>query len=372
MNTSIHKKQRFASSNASEFLPVLRERVNEYFTTNNISKNGDSNMIIKTIFMFSLYLVPYFFILFANISNPYLFLGLWMLMGLGGAGIGLNIMHDANHGSYSSNGRINKFLSYSMNLIGGNAEIWKLQHNVLHHTYTNIEGSDDDIDTPPFLRFSPHKKRYGIHKFQFIYTWFFYGISTLSWVTAKEFGQLQKYDKLGLFRKEKQKNIILMQLIAWKLVYYGYAVVLPYVFTDFSLGFILLCFLSMHFVSGLTLSMIFQTAHVMPECEFPVPNENGMLKSSWVEHEMLTTSNFAPKSKALTWLVGSLNYQVEHHLFPQICHIHYHKIAPIVEQTAKEFGVPYNSRRTFISALYHHARMLYILGRVETSLSKAA
>ena len=222
--------QKFSQTENVEFFRVLRTRVGSYFHTKNRSKYGNWSMRMKTVMMFTLYLTPYVFILSGNITQPVMFVALWVTMGLGKAGIGLSIMHDANHGAYSSRKRINKFLGYSMNLIGANAEIWKLQHNILHHTYTNIHGADDDIHTPKILRFSPYDKRYWIHRYQFLYVWFFYGISTLSWMTSKEFFQAFRYKKMGLVKGKHKFRNLLTQLALWKVFYFTYMLVLPITF----------------------------------------------------------------------------------------------------------------------------------------------
>ena len=112
--------------------------------------------------------------------------------------------------------------------------------------------------------------------------------------------------------------------------------------------------------------MVFQTAHVVPETDFPLPDDQGEMETERLTHQMTTTSNYAPKSKIFSWLIGGLNYQVEHHLFPNICHVHYKKISPIIRQTAAEFNIPYLTKTTFIDAVKAHHQMLRHLGRMET------
>ena len=358
-------KHTFPKNSDIEFYRVLRDRVNSYFKTNNKTTHGTWNMALKTIVMFSLLFVPYFVMLFSGMTAPWLILLMWFLMGLGKAGIGLNIMHDANHGSLSSKKWVNKMLGESINILGGNAEIWKMQHNVLHHTYTNIENADDDISAPFLLRFSPHTKWNVFHKYQFLYFWILYGLSTISWATSKEFVQLVRYRKLRLIKTKADLRRLLTKLIGWKVVYWVYILVVPILVMPVSIWLVLLGFLVMHFTTGLVLTMIFQTAHVMPECEFPVPDDKGELENTWAVHEMLTTANFGPKSRIFSWCIGGLNYQIEHHLFPKICHVHYKSLSKIVRQTARDFNIPYNSQRTFLTAMWGHIRLLYQLGRMK-------
>jgi linoleoyl-CoA desaturase len=104
---------------------------------------------------------------------------------------------------------------------------------------------------------------------------------------------------------------------------------------------------------------------VVPSSEYPTPDEEGQLQNNWAIHQMLTTANFSPKSSFFSWYIGGLNYQIEHHLFPNICHVHYRKISAIVKQTAQEFGVPYNVQPNFVKAVWSHGKMLKKLGRYD-------
>jgi linoleoyl-CoA desaturase len=346
------------------FFQTLRGRVDEYFKTNNISKFGNNWMVFKTVAMFTMYFIPYFLMIFGVIHTIPLMLGLCIIMGFGIAGIGLAVMHDANHGSYSRNSKINSLVGYSLNLIGGHYLNWQLQHNTLHHTFTNIEGHDEDIEGKGVLRFSPHAPYKKVFRLQFIYAWFFYGFLTISWVVMKDYKQLIRYNKMGLLTARK-KNFTnqFIALVAWKLFYLTYMIAIPMLVLPIAWWQILLGFIIIHFTGGLILGMVFQPAHVVEEVNFPLPDASGNIENDWAVHQLYTTANFAPNARILSWFVGGLNYQVEHHLFPTICHLHYKKIAPIVRQTAQEFNYPYHSHRTFVGALRSHARMLIRFGR---------
>lgn len=355
---------RFNNSNR-QFYSELKKRVDGYFKENNLSKNGNINMYLKTVFMFMAYLVPYALLVSGVFSNPLVWLLLTILMGFAMAGIGLCVMHDANHGSYSRFTRFNKILGYfSIGLLGGYSINWRIQHNVIHHTYTNVHEHDEDIAPPGFMRFEPHSKIKWIHKLQFLYAWFFYGMMTLMWSTTKDFKQLARYNQKGLLKSNNTTyGKELAVLIASKAAYYGYMLIPFFTVSSMSFWQWLLGFVILHYVAGLILALIFQPAHVVSETEFPLPDDKGSLENHWAEHQMRTTMNFATGDPIFSWLVGGLNYQVEHHLFPNICHVHYPKISKIVENTAKEFNVPYLSRKTFVGALWSHQVMLWKLGR---------
>jgi linoleoyl-CoA desaturase len=291
-------------------------------------------------------------------------LGLWFIMGVGVSGIGLSVMHDANHQAYSKSKKVNSRLGYLMNLLGSYHLLWKIQHNVLHHSYTNVDGHDEDIEIS-VMRFSPNQKGSKWFRFQAFYASFAYCLMTLYKTFVKDFEQLNRYNKMGLVEGQglTMKKAV-AEIIFIKTAYLTIFVALPIILVPLPASYIVLGWLIMHFVAGLFLTLVFQPAHVIEETDFAVPSqEENSVENGWAIHQMMTTANFAHENKALSWFIGGLNYQVEHHLFPTICHVHYREIAPIVRDTAKEFGIPYHEHKTFIGALGSHFRMIHKLGQ---------
>ncbi len=360
---------KFSTKVGTEFNATLKKRVRAYFKDNNISKYANANMKFKTVFMLSLYFVPYFLMITGTVSNIWGVILCWALLGFGMAGIGMTIIHDANHGAYSKNKTVNYLLGRCVNLVGAFAPTWKIQHNVLHHTYTNIQHFDEDVDPPvPIIRFTPHDKYRKIHRFQFLYAWFFYSLMTVSWITIKDWQQLFRYKKMGLTKNENEKfSSLFMELLISKVFYYTYILVLPIIFLDIPWWGIVLLLLLKQMISGFTLAIVFILAHVVPDTAFPKPDKDLKMENSWAIHQLETTSNFSPKSRIFQWFIGGLNFQVEHHLFPNICHVHYKKLSKIVKETALEFGLPYYSEPTFLSAVRSHSKMLYKLGKPTAS-----
>ncbi|HYF70842.1 MAG TPA: acyl-CoA desaturase [Ohtaekwangia sp.] len=354
---------RFSPTRA-DFFTTLNQRVNEYFKNNKISRHANAEMKFKTVFMYLLYWIPFLLIVTSAVTNSWGMLGLTFVMGLGLAGIGLSVMHDANHGAYSGKSWLNNALGFSLNMVGGNAFNWKVQHNVLHHTYTNIHDVDEDISPRGILRMTPHGEWKAIHQFQHLYAWFFYGLMTLVWVLAKDFVRLARYHQDGLVKNQKT-NLTkeLTVLLVTKILYVGYILVLPMMVLDITIWQWLAGFVLMHYVAGFILAIIFQPAHVIDGTQYPLPNEEGRMENSWAIHQLHTTTNFANKSRFLSWYVGGLNFQIEHHLFPNVCHVHYRQISSIVKDTAKEFNLPYKSAPTFLDAIIGHAKLLKELGK---------
>ncbi|HTF19631.1 MAG TPA: acyl-CoA desaturase [Chryseolinea sp.] len=346
-----------------DFVSTLNKRVNEHFKSGNISRQANREMYVKTACMFLLYLTPYVLILTGVVSGAVPLLISVLVMGLGVAGIGLSVMHDANHGAYSGKPWVNNLLGYSINMIGANAFNWKIQHNVLHHSFTNVHDHDEDISPRGVLRLSPSTPWKKAYRYQFVYAWFLYGLMTIVWLFYKDFIRIARYHYSGLALKQKanitQEWCI---LVATKLVYIGYIFVIPLVFTSLLWWQVLIGILLMHYLAGFILAIIFQPAHVVEGTEYPLPDETNTLENSWAVHQLLTTSNFGNKSRWFSWYVGGLNFQIEHHLFPNICHVHYRSISGIVRKTAHEFGLPYKSFNTFHEALRGHTRLLKQLG----------
>lgn len=360
---------KFSQSNR-QFGNTLRARVDGYFKSNNISKNANAKMVIKTIAMLSMYLGPYFLMVFNVFPfNAWMIIGMYVIMAFGMSGVGFSIMHDANHGSYSKNPKVNKILSFTMYMIGGSPLNWQIQHNVLHHTFTNISGKDEDIDAPIWLlRFSPHSPHYKIQKYQYLYAWLFYSLITIMWSITKDFKQLSRYEEMGLLKtKNTSYKKEIGSLILAKVFYYSYMIVIPMLYINAAWWVVLIGYLTMHLVCGVIISTVFQLAHVVPEMEFPMPDEKGNMEEDWTIHQLKTTANFARNNRILSWFVGGLNHQIEHHLFPTICHIHYKNISKIVKDTAKEFNVNYLEIPTFRKAILLHVKELKVLGQPQAA-----
>jgi len=353
---------KFNKADRPEFFRVLRQRVKAHFEDTQQSRHANGHMVVKTIFMLALYTIPLLLILSGAATQLWVVLSLWALMGFGMAGIGLSVMHDANHGAYSRHKSVNQALGALLNLIGGYHVNWRIQHNVLHHSYTNVHEFDEDIKKG-IIRFSPNQPGHRGYYFQAFYAPFLYGLMTLVWVFVKDFVQLIDYNRRGLL---KAQGLSFPKAVATVLFnkswYLALTLVLPIFILPFAWWQTLLCFLMMHFICGIILALVFQPAHVIEETQFFKPAEDGSVDNSWAIHQLMTTANFANGNRPLSWFVGGLNFQIEHHLFPHICHIHYRDLSKIIKATAEEYGLPYHEHRTFAAAIRSHFVLLHQLG----------
>lgn len=353
---------KFNNQAQADFFHTLRKRVNQYFKDNNITRFGNTEMVSKTIVLLTAYLGSLAAILTLNIS-AWLLLPFALLMGLAMAGIGMSVMHDALHGSYSKSAAVNKFMGRSLNFLGGSAFIWNIQHNVLHHTYTNIHGMDEDIETKVIVRLCKHAPVKHFYRFQHFYVFFAYGLMTLLMLVS-DFIKLFKYHKRGMVEKKKIRiSREYIKMAAYKAVYLFIMLGLPLLLTSLAWWQVLIGFLLIHLIAGYILSIVFQLAHIVEGTEQPIPDSEGTMENAWAVHQLQTTANFSRDNRLLNWYVGGLNFQIEHHLFPNICHVHYRSLSKIVQETAEEFQLPYNLKPSFGQALQSHIRMLRVLGR---------
>jgi linoleoyl-CoA desaturase len=355
-------KINFGSEPVADFSNVLKSRVNAYFEDNDIVKQGGSSIVFKTIIMLSLYFIPFGVLLSGVITHPIAQLGMWLIMAIGMSGIGLGIMHDANHGASFKSSKLNNLLGKVIYLVGVDQLNWKIQHNILHHTFTNIDGHDDSLEAGNLLRFSPNQKLLKHHKYQQYYAWLLYTLQTISWSIITDYNRLKKYISMDIITNKKSSIRLYFEMFFGKIIYFGLILFVPmYIIESPWMTFTF--FLVMHLTAGFFLACVFLPAHIMPDNEYPVPNNDGDLKNDWLVHQIVTSCNFATGSKLFSWFVGGLNYQIEHHLFPNICHVHYPEIAKILKKTVKEYNIPYRHYTTFFDAIIAHGVMLKQLGK---------
>ena len=352
---------RFRPKQTTAFQKVLHQRIESFLQGKEIRPTASFELFFKALVMFAVYLGPFALILFVPMSAP-LALVLWAVMGLGMAGIGMNVMHDALHGSWSKKAWVNRVLGDSIYLLCGNPFTWKVQHNYLHHTFTNIKGLDEDVEVRGLMRLHKEDPWKPMHRHQHLYGPFLYSLLTLNWAVTKDFTQMRRYWKKGLLKRFNQElSVQMTKLVIGKVVYFGLFMALPFVVSPQAWWISLLGWLIMHLVGGFVLSAVFQLAHVVRDAEQPGwAGED--IETNWMEHQLRTTCNFSMSKKWVTWCTGGLNHQIEHHLFPYISHAHYPALSQIVKQTAQEFGIPYYAEPGMRSALSNHFRTLRTLG----------
>ena len=344
----------------SNFHSELKRRVNQYFEEKKKSSTGNFGLFFKAILFFTAYVGLYVHLVY---FTPAALLAVveCILLGCFTAAIGFNVMHDGAHGSFSNSKTVNRLAAISVNFLGASHIMWSMKHNIIHHTYTNIDGVDDDIEIKPYLRMCTTQKRYKIHRFQHYYVWFLYTLLHLIWIFLTDY---QKYFKKRIGSVPIKKLSMQEHLGFWgaKLGYAVLFMVIPII----KVGFLkwMIGFLIASMVTGFVISIVFQLAHTVEHLEFPVPDgDTNKIENEWAIHQVLTTANFATKNTLISWLVGGLNFQIEHHLFPKVSHIHYPAISKIIKQTCAEFDIKYTEFKRMRHAVMSHAMYLRKMGQ---------
>ena len=350
---------KFASVSQS-FHTELKKRVQSYFAEAGKPFTGEEKIYTKAGILAASFLFLFTHLVFFTPAIGWALLEC-VLLGFVVAAIGFNIMHDGAHGSFSKYKWLNNVAALSLNILGGSHFMWNMKHNVIHHAYTNIDGVDDDIDIKPWMRMSTTQPKYALHRYQHLYFWFLYAMLYIFWIFILDY---QKYFKRKIGAMPLKKMSMSDHLVFWsfKLVHLVLFVFLPI----YTVGLVpwLVGFTVFALVAGFTISIVFQLAHTVEHTHFPMPNEEtGKLEDEWAVHQLKTTANFAPHSKLISWFVGGLNYQIEHHLFPKISHIHYPEIRRIIKQTCAEFNVPYIEYPKMRYAIASHVAFLKQMGR---------
>jgi len=335
------------------FFNDLKKRVENYFNENNLKASGNIKLYAKTIILLTTLVVGYIWMVFFTPESNLVSVFICMLLGVNMASIGFNVMHDGAHGSYSSRKWVNTFMGLSLNVLGGNVYIWSQKHNINHHSYTNVEGMDDDIDVKPYIRIHQDQEKKWFHRFQHYYSLFLYCTTYLFWIFFNDFN---KYFTGKIAEHTKMRKMNLPEHFSFwisKVLYVFFFIILPFFFVGIIptiLGYLILAS-----TAGVVIAVVFQLAHIVEDTHFVVPEgDDTKIQTEWAKHQINTTVNFATRSKSMSWILGGLNFQVEHHLFPKISHVHYPAINKIVKATCKEYGVNYREFPTVVSAIKSH------------------
>ena len=343
----------------SEFLGVLRERVDDYFSKTGRPRRDCPQMYLKTAIILCWFVASYAMLVFVA-STWWQALPLAISLGLAMAAIGFNIQHDGGHRAYSNSLWINRLAALTLDLLGGSSYAWDRKHNSIHHTYTNITGHDDDINVGSLGRLSPHQRRLKFHRLQHFYLWVLYGLMTIKWQVYDDFRDVLK-GRIYEHPFARPKGWDLIVFIVGKLVFFSAALVIPMLLCG--VWPVLLVYVVATSVQGVSLSVVFQLAHCVENADFPLPeDETGRMPNAWAIHQVETTVDFAVNSRLVAWFTGGLNFQIEHHLFPRICHVNYPAISNLVEETCGEFGVKYAVHETFFAGIASHFRFLRRMG----------
>jgi linoleoyl-CoA desaturase len=337
----------------------LRRRVDAFFRATGRRPRDCWQMYVKTGILVAACVASYL-LLMLGARTWWQALPLAMLLGLAAAGIGFNVQHDGGHQAYSRHPWINTLMAMTLDLIGGSSYVWHCKHAILHHTYVNITNHDADINLGVLARLTPSQKRLWFHRWQHVYLWPLYGLLAIKWHLLSDFRNVI-IGRIGGRRFPRPTGWHLAIFLVGKASFLIMAFGIPALFHP--VWVVLSYYVIAALVLGITMSVVFQLAHCVEQAEFPLPRpDTGRIEHAWAIHQVETTVNFAGRSRVAAWLLGGLNFQIEHHLFPRICHINYPAMSKVVEETCREFGVRYREHPSVRAGLASHVRWLQRMG----------
>ena len=359
--------KRLAFNGSRDFHRELRRRVDAWFIEQGRSKRDNPSMYLKTAIILAAFFGSYALLVFVA-DTWWQAVPLAIFLGLAMAGIGFNIEHDGGHNAYSRRPWLNRLTAFTLDMIGGSSYLWRWKHAVFHHTYVNIKGYDSDIDLGVLMRLSPHLPHFAHQRFQQWYVWPLYGVMAMKWHFYDDFRDLWS-GRIGERKYPRPRGFDLFALIAGKLVFATIAFVIPLLFHPFWV--VAAVYALTAAVAGVTLSIVFQLAHCVEAAAFVEPEAGREeVDNAWAVHQVESTVNFARDSRFATWYLGGLNFQIEHHLLPAICHVHYPALAPIVRQTCADFGVRYAEYAGFLHGLREHLAWLKRMGSRQPAIAR--
>ncbi len=371
VKTTTNKRIRYRSNpKKDQFIKVLRERIWAYFKENNISKYANAQMYFKTAFAVVSWIGIYALLMSNALSHSYwLTIGVFCLLGFVNIFMAFNIVHDACHGAYSANKKVNKYMGLFMNFIGGNAYLFTQMHNA-HHAFVNIHGSDVTLETHGLFRFTPDEPWQPKHKWQHIYTPIVYALASLHWTAVKDFKWFFMESHIGNNKNIQHPRSEMFMLFVTKIMYFGLHLVLPLLFLTVPWWVVVLGYLALHLPSSLMFALVFQVTHVYDGTTYPLPDDEGNIENNYAIHVLETTADFSRKNPVANWFFGCINIHVIHHIMPGICHVHYPALTKILEETAEEFGLEYQENESFWKAFKKHLQMLHILSKADATVPR--
>ncbi|MFW5775462.1 MAG: fatty acid desaturase family protein [Chitinivibrionales bacterium] len=336
----------------------LKKRVDDYFLSVGKPRTATTSMYVKTAFVLAAFVISYILLVFQADS-------IWeggilsILLGFSAAGIGMNIQHDASHGAYSRNPRVNRLFSMTLDLIGGSSYMWQWKHVKFHHSFVNIPDYDTDIDLGHLAHITPKQKKHWFHRWQQVYMWPLYSLLAIKWQFYDDFSSLI-FGRLGRHKIPRPRGMELLVFILGKAIFFSIAFVIPLmVRTPLQ---VITFYILTALTAGIVLSLIFILPHTVEQSDFPVPSNN-TVSFSRDEHQIRVTADFGRGHPMFTWLVGGLNYHREHHLFPGICHVHTPHLAGMLDEECDKAGINHVEHASFPTGMSSHYRFLKRMGR---------
>ncbi len=348
---------KYKKAGIDDFFLDLKEEV--LSTLGNYKGKSDTKMLAKGLFLFSFFLIL-MTLLYFSVTNILIYFSIIFIIGIIAVPLVLNIGHDAAHGVFSTNKKINNIAGMIFYVLGTSGYFWALRHNYSHHKFSNIKDWDMDIEQSKIIRLSPYQEIKKHHKYQHLYMPIAFSLYSLVWFFYRDFKDIFTY-KFGLKEVTKHPSKEIIILIIAKIMHIVLFILLPYYLSG-SWFLAIVGFFIFHISTSVVTTFALISTHVGEDQKI-VLSENFKLPYTWSEHQLQTTADFSTNKKRMFHFFGGFNHHVAHHFFPNIPHIYYPIITPIIKKYAEQNNIEYNVYPSLYHSAISHFKRLKKLSR---------
>ena len=340
------------------FYTEIRQAVQAYLSGK--SRYANTTVLVKGVVYALLVVISYAWLLHAHTYLQLQFA--YWAFGFSSILCALNFAHDAAHHALTGKKKLDNIIfELVFNWQGANGYLWKIRHNHSHHAYPNVDDCDADLQVNGLIALSPNQQLRWFHRYQHIYAPFAYMFYTLLWVFYKD---------IVLFLQRKQANIIFrkhpagewIKFVLYKILYIGMYILVPCYVTGMELKWVVIGFVLMHFILSLFLLFTFLISHYVEGIVFTNPGDDGTLNNSWARHQINVSVDFHAERLWAGCIFGGFNAHVAHHLFPNVCHVHYPRITRLIKKKLKKYDVTYREVN-YLGGIASHLRFIKMMGR---------
>lgn len=356
------------SKNGEPLYRALKESTRNYFQGSGKSRHADQVMWIKMSLFFLLTVSGYILLITFGAMSLVFACSTYLLFMFSSTLFVVTVAHDASHKALFKSKMANRLLSYSWNFVGISRNLWEIKHHHSHHIYTNIPNRDVDIAESPLLRFSPGYRYRSYYRYQHLYAPFLYILFGIFFVFVKDFVNFftKKFHPYGAGKLPK---LFLVQLLFTKLVYLTVSFIIPLMVLPYAWWQVLAMYGVSLVICGVFMLLILVVPHInedaaMHESGYSIKNQD-----EWALHQVQATIDSSVNSALLNWFTGGLNTHLVHHLFPEVCHIHYIQLTRVIKKELKERGIMYKEK-TFARSITDHFKYLKLMGMEPAEFNK--
>lgn len=337
--------------NEGQLYESIKLKIVQYFEQTRKTKKANLLLVVKALIFLCLIVGGYGLMITLDTKDYFFFFCYYLLFTLGSILFVVTVGHDASHQSLFKRRSANKIVGYSWNILGISKHLWEMKHHHSHHIYTNIPHKDFDIAESPLIRLNPNYNYRPYYKYQYLYAPALYLLFGVFVIYVRDF--IFYYKTLYGQPGTRFGRYFLINLLITKLGYIFISIVIPAILLPFEWWTVLATNLGCLGIGGSFLLLVLIVPHINETAAINESSTSIKNQNDWTLHQIRCTIDSSADSRLLSWLTGGLNTHLIHHLFPDICHVHYIDLTRLVRQELNERGIRYQEKPIAISIIDH-------------------